>query len=839
MTCGHCVGAVQKAIQQVPGVRSVEVSLTPPLARVETGEGFDRLSMVEAVRAAGYDVADAATSLPTISPGPGAVSAPVVIGLDALRVPASAKRATPARPVLEERDLAIGDMHCASCVTRVEDALKNVPGVENARVNLATERARVRFDRSRLQAGEQALVLAVEAAGYHARPIDDAIADDPAREVEDLRRSREASVRFWRNRLIVGLALTPPLIALATIFGHHPWAAWVNFALATSLQIGLGAPFYRGAWVRLKQGSTNMDTLIALGTSTAYLSSVVRLLVWGQTHETHFFMDSGLILTLITLGKFLETRSRASAGTAIEALLDLAPRMARVRRGEVEVEVPLAEVQRGDQVRVRPGEAIPVDGLVIEGESSVDESMLTGESVPVEKRRGEEVTGATRNLDGTLLLEASGLGRDSVLQGIVRLVREAQASKADIQRLADAISSRFVPVVIVIALVAALGWGLLGGEGGWGRAIANAAAVLIIACPCALGLATPMAIAVATGVGARRGLLVRDASVFERMAQIRVVALDKTGTVTQGKPSVVETLALPPWDRDQLLALAAAAESSSEHPIAKALVPWASGLSVERFQARRGLGVCAVVDGRAVFVGSSRLLREAGIDPSRLDAVATRWESQARTVLLVAVEGQAAGAIALADPIKPQAREAVDWLRHQRFRVVLLTGDNVTVGREVASRLGLDQADCHAGVSPEGKAAVLELLRRSTGGRVAMVGDGLNDAPALAAADVGIALGTGTDLAKATADLVITGGDPLAVPRALNLGRATRRAVQQNLFWAFAYNSLGIPLAALGLFSEYGPIIASVAMSMSSVTVVARSALLARADLERDRPRAS
>jgi Cu+-exporting ATPase len=549
--------------------------------------------------------------------------------------------------------------------------------------------------------------------------------------------------------------------------------------------------------------------------------------------STHYFMDAGIILTLITLGKFLEVRSKGMAGAAIERLLDLAPKTARVIRAGGEAEVPLPEVRRGDRIRVRPGETVPVDGRVVEGESSVDESMLTGESIPVDKRPGDRVTGATLNADGTLVIEAQRLGRESALEGIVRMVREAQGSKAGVQRLADAISSWFVPIVLGIAALTLLGWGLTTGD--WGRALLDAAAVLIIACPCALGLATPMAVAVATGRGARAGLLVREASAFERMDRLKTIVLDKTGTVTEGKPSVTDVFTLPGWDRDRLLRLAAAAESGSEHPLARALAPFADGAAVVDFQAVRGGGVKARVDDHAVLVGTERFLEASGIDPLVLEDAAIALEEQAKTVLRVAFDGHAVGAIALADSLKPHAREVVDQLQQMGTKVYLVTGDNPTTARVIAAELGLSSERVFAEVLPDGKAATIDELRRRQGhgrGRVAMVGDGLNDAPALAAADVGIALGTGTDLAKAVADVVIATDDLRAVPRALRLGRATLSAIRQNLFWAFAYNTVGIPLAALGLFGRYGPLIAALAMSLSSVTVVARSSLLARLKLE-------
>jgi Cu+-exporting ATPase len=459
--------------------------------------------------------------------------------------------------------------------------------------------------------------------------------------------------------------------------------------------------------------------------------------------------------------------------------------------------------------------------------------MLTGESLPVEKRPGDRVTGATRNGDGTLLIEAKRLGKDSALQQMVRLVLEAQGSKAGVQRLADRISAHFVPAVLLIALATLLAWGALGGD--WSRGALSAAAVLIIACPCALGLATPMAVAVATSRGARSGLFVRDASAFERMDRIASVVFDKTGTLTVGMPSVAEVWTTPGWDRERLLELAAAAESASEHPLARALAPFRSGRPVTGFQAFRGRGVRAVVDGETVLVGSEAFLEESGAGPlpPTLQQADPAAGGGARTVLFVAVAGRAAGAIALADALKPHAREVVDDLRGRGVSAIMLTGDRAATARAIGAELGIDASRILAGVIPDAKAAAIEELRRkSPGRRVAMVGDGLNDAPALAAADVGLALGTGTDLAKAAADIVIATGDLRAVPRALRLGRATLAAIRQNLFWAFAYNALGIPLAALGLFGRYGPMIAALAMSFSSLTVVARSGLLARLDLD-------
>ena len=801
MTCQGCVRAVRGAIEAVPGVRSASVDLEHARADVTIDSGQVGIEQLQAaIERAGYS-----------SPAPTATT-------------------PPEPPTTDEWTFAIGGMHCASCVGRVENALARAPGVLEARVNLATERASVVVDPS--VANEPGLEAAVASAGYTARRAE----LDPTHGAEEMRRERARNVAYWRNRLIVGVAFTLPLILLGSLppraLGVHARVGWIMLPFALVLQVYLGGPYILGAWNRLKQGSSNMDTLIAVGTTTAFAYSLYQLLL-GDPEMAHFFMDAGIILTLITLGKFLEVRSKGSAGEAIERLLDLAPKTARVVAADgTETEVPLKSVRRGDRVRVRPGEAIPVDGNVLEGDSSVDESMLTGESTPVDKRPGDRATGATMNGDGTLLIEARRLGRESALEGIVRLVREAQGSKAGVQRLADTVSSYFVPTVLVVALVTLLAWGLVGAN--WNSGVLNAAAVLIIACPCALGLATPMAIAVATGRGARSGILVREASAFERIDKVSAVILDKTGTVTEGKPSVTDVF-VPSGaesDRAALLRLAAAAESGSEHPIARAFASYRDPSQVvSDFQAVRGAGVRAKVDGQVVLVGTAAFLAEAGVDARRSEDAALVWEHEAKTVLRVAFGGVALGAVALADTIKPHARDVVAALERAGAEVYLVTGDNAATARAVADALGIDGRRVFAGVLPEGKASTVSDLK-ARGNVVAMVGDGLNDAPALAAADVGIALGTGTDLAKGAADVVIATGDVQGVVRAFLLGRATLRAIRQNLFGAFVYNILGIPLAALGFFGQYGPMIAALAMSLSSVTVVLRSSLLRRIKLD-------
>ncbi|CAN5754742.1 heavy metal translocating P-type ATPase [soil metagenome] len=834
MNCDHCARTVRKALEGVAGVRSATVDLTAGRAEVRTVPGWvDPGALRSAVESAGYSVPESATPLPgpaglvTIGPTPRSES-----GESTTKRwnPESGIRNPRSEGQHEEWELAIGGMHCASCVGRVEGALARVSGVLEASVNLATERARVRIEPGSVSKEE--IERAVFRAGYSARSTE----ADPTRGAEALRRERAERVAYWRRRLIVGVVLVVPLIGLGFgpmliggAWAHAAWIGWVMFACASVLQVYLGGPYIVSALERLKHGSSNMDTLIALGTSTAFGYSLYHLLT-GDHMQAHFFMDAGIILTLITLGKYLEARSKGTTGEAIERLLDLAPRTARVVKDGRETEVPLSQVRLGDLIRIRPGEAIPVDGEVIEGASSVDESMLTGESLPAEKGAGDHVAGATQNGDGTLLVRANRLGKESALEQIVRMVREAQGSKAGVQRLADVISSWFVPIVLVIAVLTVLGWGLTTGD--WGFAVLNAAAVLIIACPCALGLATPVAVAVATGRGAREGLLIREASAFERMDHIGIVVLDKTGTVTEGEPSVIDVWTVEGWDRDRLLRVAAAAEAPSEHPLARALAPHADGLTAQDFQAVRGGGVEARVESMAVLVGSARFLRDRGIDTTPTDKIAADWERQARTVLRVTADGKTVGAIALADTVKPSSQAAIDEIRRLGAEVFLLTGDNEATARAIAEKVHISPGNVFAGVLPDAKADIINKLRGRGSGRVAMVGDGLNDAPALAAADIGIALGTGTDLAKGAADVVIATGDLLAVPRALRLGRATLQAIRQNLFWAFAYNTLGIPIAAFGLFGRWGPLFAALAMSLSSVTVVARASLLTRARLD-------
>ena len=719
--------------------------------------------------------------------------------------------------------LAVEGMSCAACVGRVEKALARVPGVASAQVNLATEIATVEWAGPYADAAP--LVAALAKAGYPAsrlEPVDAAPVDTPA----------SSGVPEWWP-IAVGAALSLPLVL--PMLGMLLGAQWmlpggVQFLLATPVQFWLGARFYRGAWHALKARSGNMDLLVALGTSAAYGLSVYQWLVHGdEGAHALYFEASAVVITLVLLGKWLETRAKRQTTEAIRALNALRPQTARVRRGAVDVDLPIAQVVLGDLVVVRPGERLPVDGLVVEGASHVDESLITGESLPVDKQEGDRVTGGAVNAEGLLLVRATALGAESALSRIVRLVESAQAKKAPIQRLVDQVSAVFVPVVLGIALLTLLGWGL--GQGDWTAAILHAVAVLVIACPCALGLATPTAIMAGTGAAARRGILIKDAEVLEIAHRIDTVVFDKTGTLTEGRPVVVAVESVL-GDPPALLAASAALQSGSTHPLAQAVAEaaWRDRVVVPaaiQLQAVAGRGMSAGVDGRSLRLGSTRWMRELAVDTDPLSARAAQLEAEGRTVswladLTVVGSPQLVGLLAFGDTVRPSAREAVERLRAQGVRVILVTGDNRGSAAAVARVLGID--DVHADVLPGDKAAIVAQLR-ADGATVAMVGDGINDAPALAAADVGMAMGTGTDVAMHAAGITLMRGDPLLVAGAIDIARRSRRKIGQNLFWAFVFNLIGIPLAAFGLLS---PVIAGSAMAFSSVAVVSNALLLRR-----------
>jgi Cu+-exporting ATPase len=734
-----------------------------------------------------------------------------------------------------EQRLPIEGMTCASCVARVEKALKAVPGVHAAEVNLATESAVVR---SAAGIGFDALRAAVEKAGYATREPAAASAGTSLSGSPTAAPSAGADGATWRQRvpawwpIAAATVLTLPLVLpmLGMPFGLElSLPGWLQLALATPVQFGLGARFYRAGWKALKARAGNMDLLVALGTSAGYGLSVYQLVAHAGHEMSHhlYFEASAVVITLVLLGKWLETRAKRQTTAAIRALQALRPEVARVRRASGETEVPTSEVRVGDLVVVRPGERVPVDGLVTEGRSEVDESLLTGESLPVAKQPGDRVTGGAVNTVGLLLVRTTAVGAESTLARIVRLVESAQAKKAPIQRLVDRVSAVFVPVVLAIALVTLLGWGLANGD--WTQAILNAVAVLVIACPCALGLATPTAIMAGTGVAARHGILIKDAEALEVAHRIDTVAFDKTGTLTEGKPLLV---AAEPTlgDRPALLAASAALQRGSEHPLARAVLAAAKAESVHAppasdVQAVAGRGLAGRVDGRELRLGSTRFMEELGVDLGTLHARAEALQADGRTVSWLAdvtATPRLLGLLAFGDRPKDSARDAVAALQAAGVRTVMLTGDNRGSAAVAGRALGIDEVE--AEVLPEHKAALVARLKQG-GATVAMVGDGLNDAPALAAADVGIAMSTGTDVAMHASGITLMRGDPALVAAALDISRRTWRKIRQNLFWAFAYNVVGIPLAAFGLLN---PMLAGAAMAFSSVSVVTNALLLRR-----------
>lgn len=712
--------------------------------------------------------------------------------------------------------LPIEGMTCASCVGRVDKALRAVPGVVDVSVNLANERALVQAAPRATLAAE--LAEAVRRAGYETPGVSQA---------NDL---AKAEKRHGDTvRLVAAALLTAPLLLeMAAHWGllglHLP--PLLALALATPVQFWAGAPFYAASWRALRARSGNMDLLVALGTSAAYADSAVRALLDPTGMPALYFEASAVVITLVLLGRWLEARAKASAAAALHALARLLPATARVERGGRIDEVPLEAVVIGDIVVVRPGECVPVDGTVVEGDSEVDELLITGESRPVAKSAEARLVGGSLNGSGLLRLRATAVGAGSTVARIVELVERAQASKAPVEKLVDRVSGLFVPIVLGLAALTFLGWWLIDGDASAG--LAAAVAVLVIACPCALGLATPTAIIVGTGVAARHGILIRDADALEQAGRVNAVVFDKTGTLTEGKPAVTEIVATRNMPLNDMLALAAAAQSGSEHPLARAVLAearnrWLSMPPPSEFQALSGRGLAATVNGRAVLVGSRRLMDEQKVAIAEATAAQeAAMEARGETVMHVAADRRLIGLIAVGDTLKPTAAAAIARLHARGIRTTILSGDNPGAVARVARELGVDQAV--GGVLPENKLQEIARLRRE-GQVVAMVGDGINDAPALAAADIGIAMGTGTDVAINSAGLTLMRGDPGLVPEAIDLSRAILRRIRQNLFWAFIYNLAGIPVAALGLLD---PVFAGAAMAFSSVSVVTNSLRLRR-----------
>ncbi|HUN42829.1 MAG TPA: heavy metal translocating P-type ATPase [Acetobacteraceae bacterium] len=791
MTCVTCAGRVEHALNALPGVEAA-VNLAAEHADIRFDpQRIPPADLAAAVASAGYGI----------------------------------------RP--ERRLFAIHGMTCATCAGRVEKALAAVPGVHRAEVNLATEQASVEGPAGLLHPA--ALIAAVQDAGYSAELLTGDAAQERAAEQADAVRQR----RMLAQVAAAAVLSLPLLLPMAGI----PLPFWLQLVLATPVQFVIGARFYIAGWKALRAGTGNMDLLVALGTTAAYGDS----LFLGASGAPHTFFDAAaVVITLVLFGRWLETRTRRATGAAIRALLALRPETARVLRDGTEIVLPVSAVSEGDIVVVRPGERFPTDGRVLSGQSQADESLLTGESLPVAKHAGDRITGGAINGSGLLRVETTAVGEDMTLARIIALVEAAQSHKAPVQRLVDRVAAVFVPVVLACAALTWLGWSLAAGS--FAAGILPAVAVLVIACPCALGLATPAALMAGTGAAARAGILIRDAEVLERAQAIDVVVLDKTGTLTVGRPEVTDVLVAeakspPPlaslsraanqgWEKEvpsstRLLALAAAAQTGSEHPLAHAIIARAGGMTLpplEAFQGLPGRGLAATVGGQEIVIGNRALMRQRDV-PIPLEEDAAALEAQGRTVMFVAEttpQPRLLGAIAVMDPIRPTAGKAVRRLRAMGIRTALLTGDNRATAQSVATALGIEEV--HAEVLPDAKAAEIVRLQRE-GRCVAMVGDGVNDAPALAQADLGIAMGAGSDVAVQTAGITLMRNDPALIFDAIAISRATQRKIRQNLAWAFAYNVIGIPLAGLGLLS---PVIAGAAMAFSSVSVVSNALLLRR-----------
>jgi len=801
MTCTTCASTIEKVLSQTPGVEQADVNFASEKASIKYDPTKVDLAKIRAsVSELGYGIAVKKSIFP------------------------------------------VGGMTCASCVARVEEALSSVPGVISASVNLASEKATVEY----LEGTQLAdMKRAVKDAGYELGA--------EAQALEDVTTAVQREVRALRNRFIVAAVLAAAIMALGwgPSFVGKSYLLW---ALATPVQFWAGLRFYRGAWGALKHKTSDMNTLIAVGTSVAYFYSMIAVIFPGLFAtgilESHLYFDtSAMIITLILLGRFLEARAKGRASEALKKLIGMQPKTAMVVREGEQREISVEDVRVGDLILVRPGESVPVDGIVRHGYSSIDESVITGESIPVEKKVGDEVIGATINKTGSFQFEATKVGKETTLARIVRMVEEAQGSKAPIQRFADVIASYFVPAVIGIAIITFVVWYFVGPAPALTFALLNFVAVLVIACPCALGLATPTAIIVGTGKGAEHGILIRNGEALERAHQINTVLLDKTGTLTRGEPVVTDVAAASFSSPEEVLRLAASAEHSSEHPLGEAVVKAALDKKLELspssdFNAIPGQGVEALVEGKKLLLGNLKFMEERGLSLHGLEKKATEFLEGGKTVMFLGLDTRVAGIIALADTLKPGAREAVQTLRKMGIEPAMLTGDNRRTAEAIARESGIGRV--LAEVLPEHKAGEVKKLQEE-GKVVAMVGDGINDAPALAQADIGIAIGTGTDVAMETGDITLISGDLMGVVTAIYLSKRTMRTIKQNLFWAFAYNTALIPVAAGVLYlafgktgvpsglhfilGEYGflnPMLAAAAMAASSVTVVSNSLRLRR-----------
>jgi Cu+-exporting ATPase len=803
MTCANCALNIERNVKKLPGIKEMNVNFATEQASVAFDADEIQVSdVVEKIHDAGYGVATATVELP------------------------------------------VTGMTCANCAMTIERTLKKkVPGVLNASVNFASERAHVEYIPSLTTIDD--MIAAIEDAGYGAiRP--DEILDDEDAELA----ARNAEIKNQTRKFLVGVLFTAPLFFLSMgrdfgllgLWSQGTWVNWLFLILATPVQFYTGWDYYTGGWKSLKNRSANMDLLVAMGSSVAYFYSLALLLYPPLGHHV-YFETSAVIITLIKLGKMLESRTKGKTGGAIRKLMGLRPKTATILENGKERDIPVSLVTVGNTVIVRPGESIPVDGTVIEGESSVDESMLTGEPIPVDKGPGSQIAGGTINGEGRLKVEATRVGKDTALARIIRLVQEAQGSKAPIQALADRVAAVFVPSVIGIAFLTFILWWAIGGQ--FVPSMIRMVAVLVIACPCALGLATPTAIMAGTGKGAEQGMLFKNSEALERATKLDTIVLDKTGTITIGKPAVVNLIVSDTLvkDEQELLQVSASAERGSEHPLGRAIVNEAEKRGLELiephdFRASRGLGVKAQVNGREVSVGKPQWFAEMGLRfDDALDDIRS-LQAEGKTVMMVVVDQELAGLIAVADTVKPESGDVITDLHRADLKVVMLTGDNAQTAQSIASTVGIDEV--FSEVRPEEKSSKIKELQ-DHGDMVGMVGDGINDAPALAQADVGLAIGTGTDVAIETGDVILASGNLTGVSKAIRLSRATMRTVKQNLFWAFFYNIILIPVAAGVLYPfeflpaflrQLHPILAALAMAMSSITVVSNSLLLYRANID-------
>jgi Cu+-exporting ATPase len=804
MTCASCVSHVEKALNEVPGVSKAIVNLATERATVQFSNGdVETDTLIEAVNNSGYDVPSEILSLP------------------------------------------IGGMTCASCASHVENGLADVPGVVNAAVNLATERATVTYIPG--VATSTDFKKAVADTGYQVLEMETSEGNEEVDQEE--RKMQDARFRMW-----VAWGFTIPIILwmFAEMFFGIVWPNEIVFNLgmiflALPVLFWVGWPTYRGAWAAVTHKHANMDTLIALGTGVSLLTGIA----WFFIPVANYAGVAAMIMAFHLTGRYVEESAKGRASQAIRKLLELGAKTAWIERDGQEIEVPIEEVQVGDLMVVRPGEKIPTDGEVRSGESAVDESMATGESMPVNKHPGDEVIGATVNQEGLLKVKATKIGKDTFLSQVIKLVDECQGSKVPIQEFADKVTGIFVPVVIVIAILTVLAWVLLPGlmqplvEAGtflpWVNpdlsiltlAIVSMVAVLVIACPCALGLATPTALMVGSGMGAENGILIRTGEAIQTIKDVQIVVFDKTGTITKGKPELTDSVVHGHWTADKLIRMAASVERGSEHPLGRAIVEYAEnqGLSLfepKNFEAVRGKGVVASIDHQNVLVGSRRLMRENGVDPSPLENELVRLENEAKTAMLVAVDGQLAGVVAVADTLKEDSAQAIEALHKMGIQTAMITGDNQRTAGAIAKTVGIDHV--LAEVLPDGKVAEVQKLQKQFGA-IAFVGDGINDAPALTQANVGIAIGTGTDIAIEASDITLVRGELTGVVSAITLSRETFKKIKQNLFWAFFYNVAMIPLAVIGWMH---PVLAEIAMATSSITVVGNANRLRKVDIRPD-----